>query len=133
MTPECRAWLLEMFAPLGAVSLRRVFGVYGLYLGDAMFGLVADERIYLKTDETSRMAFEHSGSHAWTYAARNGERNVTSYWEIPAALYDEPEELASWARQAHDIALNSPTAKRRQARKAKQEKARPPVKKRKGS
>jgi DNA transformation protein len=133
MTPEYRTWLLEMFAPLGDVSLRRVFAVHGLYLGDAMFGLVADERIYLKTDETSRMAFEHSGSHAWTYAARNGERHVTSYWEIPAALYDAPEELVRWARRAHDIALNSPTAKRRAARTVKAEKPRQPVRTRKGS
>jgi TfoX/Sxy family transcriptional regulator of competence genes len=32
------------------------------------------------------------------------------YWEVPPRLLEEPEELASWAREAHRIA---------QARKAK--------------
>jgi DNA transformation protein len=118
MTPEYRAWLLELFAPLGSVSVRRVFGFWGLYLGETMFGLVADERIYLKADAAGRALFEREGSAALSYVAQNGERHITSYWEIPGRLIDEPEEVIVWARQAHGVALNAPTAKRKQARRA---------------
>ena len=129
MTPEYRTWLIEMFAPLGEISVRRVFGYNGLYLGDAMFGLVAAERIYLKTNEASRQAFEHEGSTALTYTTGDGELHVTSYWEIPGVLYDEPEKLVRWARLAHEVALNSSTAKRRQTRAIKQTRIGPPVRK----
>jgi DNA transformation protein len=124
MTPEYRAWLIELFAPLGSVSVRRVFGFFGLYVGETMFGLVADERIYLKTDTGSRGAFEREGSAALSYVAPNGERRVTSYREIPGRLIDEPEEIVEWARQAHRVASHSPTAKRKQAQQAKSAPAR---------
>ena len=62
MTPAYRTWLIELFAPLGPVSVRRVFGFWGLYLGETMFGLVADERIYLKTDAGRWAAEEPAGA-----------------------------------------------------------------------
>ena len=116
MTPEYRAWLIESLAPLGAVSVRRVFGFQGLYLDGTMFGLVTDERLYLKTDAESRKTFETEGKTALEYTAPDGEHIVMSYWEIPDRLYDEPEELRIWARRAHEVALKSATAKKKRKR-----------------
>jgi len=127
VTPGFRTWLAELFAPLGHVAVRRVFGFHGLYLGECMFGLVADERIYLKTDEQNRKAYEREGSEPLSYAAHDGEHIITSYWEIPARLHDEPEELAEWARHAVAVAENSSTAKRRRARESRQRPARRPA------
>ena len=36
--------------PLGPVRVRAMFGGWGLFLDDAMFGLVAGERLYFKVD-----------------------------------------------------------------------------------
>lgn len=130
MTPEYRQWLAELFSPLGAVSIRRFFNIDGVYFGETMFGLVTGERIYFKTDEQSRKAFEREGSSTLTYVARNGERIVTSYWEIPERLYDEPDALAEWARRAYEVALASPTAKRKLVRRARQSGARQPARRR---
>ncbi len=116
MTPEYRAWIADLFAPLGEISIRRVFKSHGIYIGETMFGIVADQRIWLKTDETSRKAFQREGSTALAFAKRGGDPVITSYWEIPGRLYDESEEFVRWARQAYEIALNSPTAKRRRGR-----------------
>jgi DNA transformation protein len=133
MTPEYRTWLVELFAPLGDVSIRRVFGFHGLYLGGTMFGLAVDERLYFKTDENSRKLYARENSNALTYVARGGENVIMSYWEIPERLYDEPEELVAWARRAHNIASRSPTAKRKQARKAKSAGTRRPIRKQRPS
>ena len=133
MTPEYRQWLIESFAPAGVVSVRRFFGLDGLYFGQQMFGLVADDRIYLKTDEQSWKEFEREGSAPLVYVARSGERVATSYWEIPQRLYDEPDELVRWAIRAHAIAQNSTSAKRKQARTAKPGGARQPARRRKNA
>lgn len=129
MTPDYRAWLVEAFAPLGVVTIRRVFGFDGLYLGDTMFGLAVKDRLYFKTDENSRKLYARENSSALTYVARSGENVVMSYWEIPGRLYDEPDELVAWAKDALDVALRSPTAKRRQARKVKETERRRPARK----
>ena len=47
-------FLLEGLQPLGAVSARRMFGGYGIYCEGVMFGLVADDALYLKVDATNR-------------------------------------------------------------------------------
>lgn len=38
----------EVFALFGAVRAKRMFGGYGLYHDNLVFGLVADEVLYLK-------------------------------------------------------------------------------------
>jgi DNA transformation protein len=69
MTPEYRAFIAELFGGFGPIEIRRVFNFDGLYRGETMFGLVADEQIYLKTDATNRGAFERDGSAPLHYTS----------------------------------------------------------------
>jgi DNA transformation protein len=121
MTPEYRAFIAELFGGFGPIEIRRVFNFDGLYHQGTMFGLVADEQIYLKTDASSRTAFEREDSAALHYKSRDGADVAMSYYELPRRLYDEPEEAAAWARTAHEIAAHSPNALRKARRRPKQE------------
>jgi DNA transformation protein and related proteins len=42
------AYLLELLAPLGPISARRMFGGVGLFHGGMMFGLIARDELFLK-------------------------------------------------------------------------------------
>ena len=77
-----------------------------------MFGLVDDERIYFKTSEETAQAFIAEGCGPFTYQMKKGEGILTSYYALPDRLYDDPEELAEWARAAFAVALQSPTAQK---------------------
>jgi DNA transformation protein len=102
----------ELFACFGPVSVRRMFGGAGIYSDGVMFALVADGAIYLKSDEQSAPEFEREGLQPFSYAARNGKRAVMSYRRMPDRLYDDPEELAVWARAALAAAHRSSQRKR---------------------
>jgi DNA transformation protein len=69
-----------------------------------MFALAHDELIYLKADGDTVAAFEREGQGPFTYSAKNRKQNrkraVMSYWRMPDRLYDDPDELARWAREA---------------------------------
>ncbi|HEY2446117.1 MAG TPA: TfoX/Sxy family protein [Rhizomicrobium sp.] len=119
MTPEYRAFVEDLFVELGPVAVRRVFNFDGMYLGDAMFGLVVDERIFLKTSEVSRRSFVTEGCVPLHYRSRDGAEIAMSYYAIPDRLYDDPAEAAKWARAAYEVALRSPTAMRKQRKRAK--------------
>ncbi len=43
-------FLKEVFSEFGAIQPRRMFGGYGIFHKGLMFGLVADETLYLKAD-----------------------------------------------------------------------------------
>jgi DNA transformation protein and related proteins len=50
--------LEELFAPVGGVSIKRMFGGLGIFKGGLMFALVADDVLYFKADETTTPAFK---------------------------------------------------------------------------
>ena len=94
----------ELFSVFGIVVVRRMFGGAGIYADGTMFGLVADGVIYLKADELNAPAFERENLPPFSYATKDGKRGVMSYRRMPERLYDDPEELARWARAAHEVA-----------------------------
>jgi DNA transformation protein and related proteins len=119
-----------MFADFGAVSVRRMFGGAGLYADSVMFGLVSDGQIFLKADPATIPAFEREGCAPFSYATRTGTRALMSFWRLPDRLYDDPSELAQWARQALSAAHRSAAAKPKSPGKKKAKLRRPPRRRR---
>ena len=113
LRPQYRAFLLELFEAFGPVSVRPMFGGAGIFAGEVMFGLVSDERVYLKTDETTRIDFDREGAQPFTFVkTKTGERIETAYLALPDRLYDERDEAAEWARRAHEVAVRKSKSKR---------------------
>jgi DNA transformation protein and related proteins len=106
----------DLFSEFGPVVLKRFFGGEGIYAGDVMIGMVFSDTIYFKTDNETRKAFFAEKSKPFTFQ-KGGETVVTGWYALPDRLYDEPEELARWARAALDVAAASPTVKRKAVKK----------------
>lgn len=131
LSPEYKSYLIELFAAFGHVDARRFFGFTGLFAGEVMFGLVVDERIYLKTDEKSRKDYEEAGSKALRIRPRPSSDIVTTdYFALPERLYDEPEELAIWAKRAYAAAAKSPHAQKKRAARERKGARQPPRRRR---
>ena len=92
--------IVEMFARLGPVAVRKMFGGFSIYADGTMFALAYDGVVYLKADDGNAAAFAREGQQQFTYTAKNGRRAVMSYWRLPDRLYDDPDELATWARES---------------------------------
>ena len=73
-----------------------MFGGEGIFVGDLMIGLVADERIYLKTGDGNRAKFEAEGCRAFSFP-RGDNMMVLPYHAVPERLLDECEEFGQWA------------------------------------
>lgn len=112
VTDEYLDHLRDLLADFGVVEPRRMFGGVGLFRDGAMFGLVMGDTLYFKVDERSRADFEAAGMAPFSYATKNGSRQIGSFFEAPAELFDDPGELAVWARRALDAALAAEAAKR---------------------
>lgn len=111
ISEEYRAFLLDLFGPLGPVRVRGMFGGAGIFHGEVMFGLVAYEALYLKADEINRPVFEDGGWPPFVYQSPNGKRVQMPYWQVPDALMDEVDELRDLARGAIDAAYRAARAK----------------------
>ena len=111
--------IVEMFAAFGPVVPRRMFSGFGVFSDGTMFALVARGILYLKADAQTVAVFEAEGQGPFTYVVKRvkgGKRSIMSYWRAPDRLYDDPDELAAWARDAlaaaHRSARKTPRRKR---------------------
>jgi DNA transformation protein len=117
-------YTLELLEPLGPVQARSMFGGWGFYFEGMVFGLIADGRFYLKTDELTRPDFEAAGCEQWTYDSGKGKPpTAMPYWTPPSNASDDAQALLPWARRAVE------TARRAAARKASSKKKAPAAKK----
>jgi DNA transformation protein and related proteins len=121
-------FIRELFAPFGPVTVKRLFGGSGISSDGLTFALVFDGAIFLKVDDDSIPDFEREGSRPFVYTRAKGKGSVgkasLSYWRLPERLYDDPEELAIWARRAFAIAERKKLTPRKPAkRKASSRKA----------
>jgi DNA transformation protein len=104
-------YAVELLGAAGRVAARRMFGGYGLYCDGVMFALIADDVLYLKTDDVNRPEFERVGSAPFTYEAK-GRRTILVYWRAPDEAMESRELMAQWARGALAAALRAKAATR---------------------
>lgn len=117
LSPEFADYIKDQLADFGPVTIRKMFGGAGIYRDGLMFALIADEVIYLKTDDTNRPDFDAEGLGPFVYATRDGKNTIMSYRRAPERCMDDPAEMAEWARKAHAAALRA--SKPRAAKKVK--------------
>lgn len=109
-------YLMEVFQRFGEVRARRMFGGYGVYHEDLMFGLVADDVLYLKADDQSAKLFEDKALGPFEYV-KNGKSMKMSYYMAPEEIFDDPDVAKVWAQHAYEAALRSRRPARQRERK----------------
>jgi DNA transformation protein and related proteins len=114
-----RDFLSELFSDFGPVTLRRMFSGFGISVDGTNFALALRAGLYFRVDEQTIPQFQAEGSKPFQYQQRSTAKVVTvnSYWELPARLFDDQEELAGWARAA--LAAAQRAALRKRPKKAK--------------
>ena len=103
-------YVLEQLQALERLTSRRMFSGVGLYSGGLFFGLLYNERLYFKTDDTTRPEYESRGSEGFC-PRPNLERVRMTYYSVPADILEDADELVKWARQATAVALATENAK----------------------
>ena len=104
-----REWLEESLHKLPDLHIRGMFGGAGIYAQDTMFGILANGRMYLKTNDSTRQAFVDLGMGP--FRARKGQV-LKTYYEVPPSVLDDDDELLRWARRALEVAESAPQRSR---------------------
>jgi DNA transformation protein and related proteins len=93
------AYVLEQLARLDGVSSRRMFGAAGLYSHECFFGLIAADTLYLRVDDANRERYTARGMDRFRPYADRPELSM-NYYETPAEVLEDPEELKLWALES---------------------------------
>jgi len=93
-------FLRDQLAPLGHITMRRMFGKSGVFCGGVMLGMVSDNTLYVRVDDQNRATFKEAEAYPPLNYAKKGEMIDLAFWRVPERLMDEPDELVEWARAA---------------------------------
>jgi DNA transformation protein and related proteins len=93
-------FLREQLAPLGRVTMRRMFGKTGVFCDGLMLAMVTDNTLYFRVDDGNQAAFGEARVFPPLDYEKNGRTIELSFWRAPDRLFDEPDALVTWARAA---------------------------------
>ena len=100
-----------------------MFGGYGMYVDGLICGLVADGRLYLKTDADTQAAFTAAGCAPFVYEGMTQPIEM-SYWSVPEAALESAEEMGPWLKRAVEAAGRKAASKKPVAKKGAKKPAR---------
>ena len=102
----------DLFANLGRIRIRKMFGGAGVYSGEDMFALIDKDRVYVKSDDALKESLQSEGgtSFEWTNPS-TGKTIKMSYVSLPVNALDDRDQASAWGRKALDVAIQARRAK----------------------
>lgn len=104
VSPNFRDFVLDQLSGLD-VRARRMFGGIGLYGGELFFGVIDDDVVYFKVDDSNRADYTARGCEPFR---PYGDDTVSmSYFRVPSDVLEDVDEIKAWARKAISVAASS--------------------------
>ena len=117
------AYVVDQLSRSVQVTTRRMFGGIGLYREGLFFGLVDDDVLYLKVDDSNRTDYSSRGCAAFQPLPDPTVYSM-NYFSVPPEVLEDAEELRLWAHKSIAIAAVAAAAKSQAAvRQAKRKKS----------
>jgi len=111
-------YVVDLLSTMGEIRFRAMFGGYGIYKGDLMFALIANDVLYFKVDDINRPKFESDDLCPFVY--NGGKKPIKmSYYEAPQEGLDDGSILCKWGEDAFEAALRSKKTKPKKKKKTK--------------
>ena len=98
-------YVLEQLEPFGSVQPKRMFGGVGLYHEQVFFALISDDTLFFKVDDSNRADYQALGMDA--FQPYKDKPASMQYYSVPIEVLEDPDQLALWARAAHQVAVNA--------------------------
>ena len=83
---------------------KKMFGGVGLFHNGKMFGMLGGVTFRLKVDDTNRADYEAKGMQPHSSGSK---KKGMPYWEVPAEVIEDKEQLKQWAEKAYQAAVRA--------------------------
>jgi len=107
-----RTFALEQLGQVRPVTFRPMFGGLTFFAEGRAFALASQDVLYFKVDDSNRPDFESAGMGP--FLPFGDPAKPMQYYELPAEVLEDPEELARWMGKAINVAAKAkPKARRK--------------------
>lgn len=90
-------FIKDQLRGLRGLTVKHMFGGYGIYRGEDFFGIIADGRLYFKVDDKTMRTYADRGMGPFRPTPK---QTLKTYYEVPVDVLEDDEALALWALRA---------------------------------
>ena len=101
MSTDFLDFVCDQLHAVDGLRSRSMFGGHGLYGRDVFFGIVANGRLYFKTDETTSPQYKKEGMDCFE---PNPGQILKNYYEVPVDVIEDDRALSDWAGTSIEVA-----------------------------
>lgn len=105
----------DILNEIEGISARAMFGGFGLYKNGIIFGIIADDGLYFKVDDSNAAEYRAFDSSPFTYERGNHQKTTMSYWLIPHDMLEDRERVQELALASVRINKQNRSSKKRRA------------------
>jgi DNA transformation protein and related proteins len=113
---EFSEYIKDVLSEFYPITLRSMFGGYGVYKNQLMFGLIAEDELYFKADLAAAEYFKTYQSEPFVYSAK-GKTIKISYWKVPMDVIEDSCLLQQWMDIAYAASLEGANSLKQKPKK----------------
>lgn len=85
--------MLDLFAEFDGITIKSMFGGYGLYYQNRFFAIIAEDSLYFKAQGEMLKEYQKLGSRQFVYSQGNHPETKMSYWTLPEEFTEDKQIL----------------------------------------
>jgi DNA transformation protein len=109
-----RDFVLEQLGRVTSVTGKSMFGGIGIYAQGFFYALIAEDRLYFKVNDVTRPDYERRGMEPFRPF---GEDSAMGYYEVPADIVEDVNQLEIWMKRAIDVAAAAKGSKHKRSKR----------------
>jgi DNA transformation protein len=106
-SPEFIEYVRELLTPLGELEDGKFFGGFAFKVGTKQFAMIMGNTLYFCVNDSTRPKYEAMGMEPFSYSTKRGNVKVKKYFSVPEDLFENEEDLISWANEAISSAYSA--------------------------
>ena len=96
-------YVIDILSPHYPIKARKMFGGYGLYVSGKVFGIIVNDELYFKANNSTKSFFTALNSKPFGYERKDGKMVYMSYFTVPPEVLENQDLLKKWI----EVALQS--------------------------
>ncbi len=96
-------FVLDQLEDVGTITAKKMFGGAGIYLDGVFFGLIDNDILHFKVDDSNRTDYESARMNPFRPYGENSY--AMQYYEVPVEVLEDKEKLRLWADKALAVAI----------------------------
>ncbi|KJS84439.1 MAG: competence protein TfoX [Peptococcaceae bacterium BICA1-8] len=104
-------YIVDQLGQFGFVTVKKMFGGAGIYYDGLIFGIIADDVLYFKVDDSNKADYQKAGTEP--FKPFEDKPMIMPYYEVPVDVLEDRNQLFEWARKACVASKNNLSASKK--------------------